>query len=253
MLSYFKRNFFNKYFLFSILFCVLLGIDSYKRSSGYGVYGVLAYVITGPGTYKSDFDFLYYILNPFFIAAVSTRAFFEDINSNYCEAVIGRVGNRKKYFRNIYLTSMITGGIVSILPILIGVLMLVVKIPYIPVDPFVLPLSKNLFTVFLNTSPTAYILVSMIPFFLYGMMIALFTMVLKIFIRSQKNIEMAIPFILVMFIELCDSFANIDFFQYFNYYYSGIHSIFGIILDMIIPLIVFSFVYYWKVIKNEVV
>ena len=248
-----KRSIYNKNFILLLLFSIVLGIEFLFKAGSYRNFGICAFVITGPDTYKSEMSFLYYIFNPLFISIVASKAFYEDMNSGLYECLINREDGRKKYFQKMYISSLIMGGIVSILPILIVAVFLMTNVPYIPSDCFVLVKKANLFTAFVNSSPTLYIFLSMIPFFIYGCMISAITLVSKVYINSNKNIELMIPFLITVFIEFCGTFFyDIKLFHIMNYFNASLESILGIIAFILCPFVVFNFFYNMRVIKYDI-
>lgn len=248
-----KRSICDKNFILLILFSVVLGVEFLSNAGSYKNFGICAFVITGPDTYKSEMSFLYYIFNPLFISLISSKAFYENVNTGLVECIINRDGGRKKYFQKMYVSSLMMGGIASILPILIVTLFLMTEVPYIPSDYFVLAKKANLFTIFINSSPTLYIFLSIIPFFIYGCMISAITLVAKIYINSSKNIELLIPFLITVFIEFCGTFFyDIKFFHIMNYFSSSLESIFGIIVSILCPLILLTLLYNRRIVKNDI-
>jgi hypothetical protein len=93
----------------------------------------------------------------------------------------------------------------------------------------------------------------MIPFFIYGCMISAITMVSKVYINSNKNIELMIPFLITVFIEFCGTFFyDIKLFHIMNYFNASLESIPGIIAFILCPLVVLTILYNRRVIKDDI-
>ena len=102
-----KRSIYNKNFILLLLFSIVLGIEFLSKTGSYKNFGICAFVITGPDTYKSEMSFLYYIFNPLFTSIVASKAFYEDMNSGLYECLINREDGRRKYFQKMYISSLI--------------------------------------------------------------------------------------------------------------------------------------------------
>lgn len=188
--------------------------------------------------------FIYFLLLPFIAALPGSETLFQDIKGHYCEQVSLRVGT-KKFLLARYIAVFISGGIVFITPIVMNIMVLLMKFPFMKPEPFVGlgPISGTLFGAWYYTHPFLYVLWKLLIAFIFAGGIAGIGLLVTYFVNYQFEVVIvpfALYFSLYCITNIAD-YANISP----NYFLTfGADNHYGIELFIGIGFFALSFIIY---------